>query len=309
MALPNAGVVVRTALLMVLPRPEAEVTLVCRSAIHPNLPPGMRMYLGLNKPSDPGQLRDGETQTRASHRISHDPKDYAALGYGVGRDDDDRKIQGMVSNIWEWSCSYGGYGVVSHRECGVTKVEGNTLVDAATTTSQLRRSDRVAVINCVFHSTEADSLIPFLYRILDTMDMEMDPRSRSYDQQIPFNTKNFSYQILAKNDYKRPKKQEKCTPRSIITLLSHVHEMAYYVFKNVHITSRNCPAFEVRKTSDGCIRNCPCEPTLSESDFEPDFGHHFCEPDFGHHFCEPDFGHHFPNMTYEPMPSELDLRA
>ncbi|KAL4573419.1 hypothetical protein LXL04_020224 [Taraxacum kok-saghyz] len=31
-------------------------------------------------PSDHGQLRDGETQTRASHRISHDPKDYAALG-------------------------------------------------------------------------------------------------------------------------------------------------------------------------------------------------------------------------------------
>jgi hypothetical protein len=24
-------------------------------------------------------------------------------------------------------------------------------------------------------------------------------------------------------------------------------------------------SFEVRKTSDGCIRNCPCEPTLSES--------------------------------------------
>ena len=38
------------------------------------------MYLGFNKPSDHGQLRDGETQTRASHRISHDPKDYAALG-------------------------------------------------------------------------------------------------------------------------------------------------------------------------------------------------------------------------------------
>ncbi|KAL4582103.1 hypothetical protein LXL04_006643 [Taraxacum kok-saghyz] len=31
-------------------------------------------------PSDHGQLRDGGTQTRASHRISHDPKDYAALG-------------------------------------------------------------------------------------------------------------------------------------------------------------------------------------------------------------------------------------
>ncbi|KAL4557443.1 hypothetical protein LXL04_035620 [Taraxacum kok-saghyz] len=30
--------------------------------------------------SDHGQLRDGETQTRASHRISHDPKDYLALG-------------------------------------------------------------------------------------------------------------------------------------------------------------------------------------------------------------------------------------
>ncbi|KAL4579831.1 hypothetical protein LXL04_015998 [Taraxacum kok-saghyz] len=36
-------------------------------------------YLGFNKPSDHGQLRDGETQTRASHRISHDPKDYLAL--------------------------------------------------------------------------------------------------------------------------------------------------------------------------------------------------------------------------------------
>ena len=41
----------------------------------------------------------------------------------------------------------------------------------------------------------------------------------------------------------------------------------------------------------------------------PRFPNHFSEPDFGHHFCEPDFGHHFPNMTYEPMPSELDLRA
>ena len=38
------------------------------------------LYLGFNKPSDHGQLRDGETQTRASHKISHDPKDYAALG-------------------------------------------------------------------------------------------------------------------------------------------------------------------------------------------------------------------------------------
>ncbi|KAL4591234.1 hypothetical protein LXL04_004190 [Taraxacum kok-saghyz] len=50
-------------------------------------------------------------------------------------------------------------------------------------------------------------------------------------------------------------------------------------------------SFEVRKTSDGCIRNSPCEPTLSESD------------------CEPDLGHHFPNTTYESMPSELDPRA
>ncbi|KAL4555750.1 hypothetical protein LXL04_038378 [Taraxacum kok-saghyz] len=32
-----------------------------------------------DKPSDHGQFRDGETQTRASHRISHDPKDYLAL--------------------------------------------------------------------------------------------------------------------------------------------------------------------------------------------------------------------------------------
>ncbi|KAL4554757.1 hypothetical protein LXL04_037360 [Taraxacum kok-saghyz] len=37
-------------------------------------------YLGFNKPSDHGQFCDGETQTRASHRISHDPKGYAALG-------------------------------------------------------------------------------------------------------------------------------------------------------------------------------------------------------------------------------------
>ncbi|KAL4553948.1 hypothetical protein LXL04_039936 [Taraxacum kok-saghyz] len=37
-------------------------------------------YLGFNKPSDHGQRCDGETQTRASHRISHDPKDYAAPG-------------------------------------------------------------------------------------------------------------------------------------------------------------------------------------------------------------------------------------
>ncbi|KAL4572515.1 hypothetical protein LXL04_019294 [Taraxacum kok-saghyz] len=47
MALPNAGVVVRTAPLMVLPRPEAEVTLACRSAIHPNLPPGVGMSMAL----------------------------------------------------------------------------------------------------------------------------------------------------------------------------------------------------------------------------------------------------------------------
>ncbi|KAL4585460.1 hypothetical protein LXL04_010081 [Taraxacum kok-saghyz] len=41
---------------------------------------GASQYLGFNKPSDHGQLRDGETQTKASHRISHDPKDYLALG-------------------------------------------------------------------------------------------------------------------------------------------------------------------------------------------------------------------------------------
>ncbi|KAL4556940.1 hypothetical protein LXL04_035107 [Taraxacum kok-saghyz] len=40
----------------------------------------VHVYLGFNKPSDHGQLRDGEAQTRASHRISHDPKDYLALG-------------------------------------------------------------------------------------------------------------------------------------------------------------------------------------------------------------------------------------
>ena len=32
------------------------------------------------KPSDHGQFRDSETQTRASHRIYHDPKDYLAPG-------------------------------------------------------------------------------------------------------------------------------------------------------------------------------------------------------------------------------------
>ncbi|KAL4556774.1 hypothetical protein LXL04_034933 [Taraxacum kok-saghyz] len=37
---------------------------------------------GFDKPSDHGQLRDGETQTRASHRIYHGPKDYLALGVG-----------------------------------------------------------------------------------------------------------------------------------------------------------------------------------------------------------------------------------
>ncbi|KAL4564552.1 hypothetical protein LXL04_028616 [Taraxacum kok-saghyz] len=36
--------------------------------------------LGFNKPSDHGQPRDGGTQTRASHRIYHGPKDYLALG-------------------------------------------------------------------------------------------------------------------------------------------------------------------------------------------------------------------------------------
>ncbi|KAL4583351.1 hypothetical protein LXL04_007921 [Taraxacum kok-saghyz] len=37
-------------------------------------------YLGFNKPSDHGPLRDGETQTRASHRVSHCPKDYVPPG-------------------------------------------------------------------------------------------------------------------------------------------------------------------------------------------------------------------------------------
>ncbi|KAL4555448.1 hypothetical protein LXL04_038067 [Taraxacum kok-saghyz] len=39
-----------------------------------------------SKPSDHGQSRDGETQTRASHRIYHDPKDY--LAPGVNDDDE-----------------------------------------------------------------------------------------------------------------------------------------------------------------------------------------------------------------------------
>ncbi|KAL4588930.1 hypothetical protein LXL04_001830 [Taraxacum kok-saghyz] len=38
------------------------------------------MFKKFSKPSDHGQLRDGETQTRASHRIYHDPKDYLAPG-------------------------------------------------------------------------------------------------------------------------------------------------------------------------------------------------------------------------------------
>ncbi|KAL4568241.1 hypothetical protein LXL04_023849 [Taraxacum kok-saghyz] len=42
-------------------------------------------------PSDHGRLRDGETQTRASHRISHDPKDYAALGHAILSDFKDLK--------------------------------------------------------------------------------------------------------------------------------------------------------------------------------------------------------------------------
>ncbi|KAL4584410.1 hypothetical protein LXL04_009011 [Taraxacum kok-saghyz] len=33
-----------------------------------------------SKPSDHGQFRDGETQTRASHRTVHDPKDFLAPG-------------------------------------------------------------------------------------------------------------------------------------------------------------------------------------------------------------------------------------
>ena len=33
------------AVLMVLPRPEAEVTLVCRSATRPSLPPEVRMVV------------------------------------------------------------------------------------------------------------------------------------------------------------------------------------------------------------------------------------------------------------------------
>ena len=36
-------------------------------------------------------------------------------------------------------------------------------------------------------------------------------------------------------------------------------------------------SFEVRKTSDGCIRNCPYEPTLSESDCEPTLSESDCE--------------------------------
>ncbi|KAL4556176.1 hypothetical protein LXL04_038819 [Taraxacum kok-saghyz] len=42
-----------------------------------------KVYLGFNKPSDHGLLRDGETQTRANHRISHDPKIYLALGVSI----------------------------------------------------------------------------------------------------------------------------------------------------------------------------------------------------------------------------------
>ncbi|KAL4573799.1 hypothetical protein LXL04_020616 [Taraxacum kok-saghyz] len=37
-------------------------------------------YLEFSKPSDHGPLRDGETQTRASHRVSHCPKDYVPPG-------------------------------------------------------------------------------------------------------------------------------------------------------------------------------------------------------------------------------------
>ncbi|KAL4573405.1 hypothetical protein LXL04_020209 [Taraxacum kok-saghyz] len=116
MALPNAGVVVRTALLMVLPRPEAEVTLVCRSAIHPNLPPEMRMS------SDHGQLRDGETQTRASHRISHDPKDYAALGFAIVNGSDTNlshpRTSGTGGNVRGLSVTY-----ETHNECKIFEVK------------------------------------------------------------------------------------------------------------------------------------------------------------------------------------------
>ncbi|KAL4556430.1 hypothetical protein LXL04_039082 [Taraxacum kok-saghyz] len=41
-----------------------------------------RLHLMFNKPSDHVQFRDGETQTRASHRTVHDPKDYLAPGIG-----------------------------------------------------------------------------------------------------------------------------------------------------------------------------------------------------------------------------------
>ncbi|KAL4556679.1 hypothetical protein LXL04_034835 [Taraxacum kok-saghyz] len=73
----------------------------------------LAIYLGFNKPSDHGQLRDGETQTRASHRISHDPKDYLAPGVSnCGVFTSVEQLPSLIfrvafsSEVWYWKGSF-----------------------------------------------------------------------------------------------------------------------------------------------------------------------------------------------------------
>ncbi|KAL4567926.1 hypothetical protein LXL04_023522 [Taraxacum kok-saghyz] len=60
-------------------------------------------------------------------------------------------------------------------------------------------------------------------------------------------------------------------------------------------------SFEVRKASDGCIRNCLCEPTLSESEFRTHTS--------GHLFANLTSVIIFPNLTSVVNFSEPDLRT
>ena len=99
--------------------------------------------------------------------------------------------------------------------------------------------------------------------------------------------------------------------------------------RSIHyiVKSRNCPAFEVRKTSDSfqirisiirssqdfgrlhsqlslrthTFSNPICEPTLSKPDFaNPHFPNLISEPDFGHQFFWTWLTNlYFPNSTYE----------
>ncbi|KAL4579119.1 hypothetical protein LXL04_015254 [Taraxacum kok-saghyz] len=50
---------------------------------------GETSHITIANPSDHGQFRNGETQTRASHKIYHDPKDFLAPGVILRRSHDE----------------------------------------------------------------------------------------------------------------------------------------------------------------------------------------------------------------------------